>query len=108
MKQLEELALRVAGIIASRDELRREIGALAAENDELRARLSILTEEYDLLAEKVAALSQENAALSFKFDEAQTQAIKGLDALAERDQLSRSINELLVTIESLQVNEATR
>jgi len=101
MKQLHELTEKVAKVITQNTELKGQIDCLMQESDLLAEKAISLAQENALLQEKIAALTQENAAILLKFDEVQTQAIQGLDAIAERDQLSSSINELLASIDTI-------
>jgi predicted nuclease with TOPRIM domain len=105
MKQLQELESKVKAIIAKNNELAQNIELLLQENEALAAKMIGLAQENAELCEKVAALETTNAALSIKFDEAQTQAIQGLDAVAQRDELSASLNQLLATIEHARLPE---
>ena len=101
MKQLHELAEKVTKVIAQNTELKEQVACLMQESELLAEKAVSLAQENALLQEKIAALTQENAAILLKFDEAQTQAIQGLDAIVERDQLSSSISELLASIETI-------
>jgi len=108
MKQLQELEKRIKEIIAQNADYAQNISLLVQENDALSEKMISLAQENAELMQKVATLTQENAALSVKFDEAQTQAIQGLDAAAQRDGLSSSINELLASLDSLKPQEAAK
>jgi len=108
MKQLQELAEQVKVILALNAELKTNVLGLTQENEALSAKVVELAQANAELSEKVAALTQENAAISIKFDEAYSQAIQGIDAAAERDQLSVSISELLASIESMKSSEAPK
>ncbi|MDQ5890187.1 MAG: hypothetical protein QG604_61 [Candidatus Dependentiae bacterium] len=108
MKQLQELAERVKVIIAQNAELKADVSGLTSENEALSAKVIELAQENAEFTVRIAALTQENAAISVKFDEVQTQAIQGLDAVTERDQLSSSINELLASIEALKPQEMSK
>jgi hypothetical protein len=105
MNQLLELESKIKAIIAKNNELTQNVELLVQENDALAAKMIGLAQENAELFEKVAALEKTNAALSIKFDEAQTQAIQGLDAVAQRDELSASINQLLASIEQVKTPE---
>lgn len=108
MKQLQELVARVKAILKENAELKINVSGLVQETEALSEKLIELARENAELTVKIAALTQENAAISMKFDEMQTQAIQGLDAVAERDQLSTSINELLASIEAMKPQEMTK
>ena len=108
MKQLQELEVKIKAIIAKNNELAQNIELLLQENEALAGKMIGLAQENAELCEKVAALEKNNAALSIKFDEAQTQAIQGLDAVAQRDELSASINQLLASIEHAKSPEVTQ
>ncbi len=108
MKQLQELEIKIKAIIAKNNELTQNIALLLQENEALAGKMIGLAQENAELGEKVAALEQTNAALSIKFDEAQTQAIQGLDAVAQRDELSASLNQLLASMEHVQSPEVTQ
>ncbi len=108
MKQLQELAERVKVILAHNAELKANVLGLTQETELLSAKVIELAQANAELTEQIAALTKENAAISVKFDEAYTQAIQGIDAVAERDQLSSSINELLASIESMKSSETAK
>lgn len=108
MKQLQELTERVKLIVAQNADLTVNVRGLTQENEALSAKVIELAQANAELTEKIAALTKENAAISTKFDEAYTQAIQGIDAAAERDQLSASINELLASIESMKPSESSK
>jgi predicted nuclease with TOPRIM domain len=100
MKQLQELEKRIKEIITQNADYAESVSLLVQENNALSERMIFLAQENAELVQKVAALTQDNAALSVKFDEVQTQAIHGLDAVSQRDELSSSINGLLASIDS--------
>lgn len=100
MKQLRELVERVQALVAQNVSLKEIVVGLKTETDLLSARLIELAQQNAELTEKVAALTQENAAFLVRFDEVQTQAIEGLDAVAEREHIASSINELLATMDA--------
>lgn len=100
MKQLKELMERVRAVVAQNVSLSEMVAGLTTETDLLSAKLIELAQQNAELTEKVAALTQENAAFLVRFDEVQTQAIEGLDAVAEREQIASSINELLATMDA--------
>ena len=108
MDQLQELQTKVRAIIASSAELKENNSMLIQENEAIAAKLIAIARENAELQEKVAALETLNAALSIKFDEAQTQAIQGLDAVEQCSELSASITQLLASIESAQLHEASK
>ena len=105
MKQLQNLELQVKAIIAQNSELKENISLFAQENDAISAKLIALAQENAELSEKVAALEKTNAALSIRFDEAQTQALQGMDALTEREVVEKSIGQLLASIETAKLRD---
>ena len=108
VKQLQELEKRVKEIIAQNADYAQNVSFLMQENEALGERMISLAQENAELMQKVATLTEENAALSVKFDEAQTQAIQGLDALNQRDELSSSISGLLASIDSFKPQESIK
>lgn len=109
MKQLHDLEIKVKAIIAQNSELKDNISLFMQETDALSAKMialaqenAELTQKNVELSEKVAALAQTNAALSIQFDDAQTQAIQGIDAQVERDAMEASLNQLIASLDSAQ------
>lgn len=108
MKQLQELEKRVKEIIAQNAEYAQNISFLMQENEALGEKMISLAQENAELVQKVTLLTQENESLSVRFDEAQTQAIQGLDALTQREELSHSINGLLASLDSFKPQESIK
>ncbi len=108
MKQLQELEKHVKEIIAQSLEKAETISLLVQENNALSEKMISLAQENAELMQKVATLTQENAALSVKFDDMQTQALEGLDALSQHNELSSTITGLLASIESFKSQESMK
>jgi len=105
MKQLQELLECVKTVVSQNKELKEMTSCLTQEIDLLSTKLVQLAQDNAELTEKIAALTQENAAILLKFDDLQTQAIQGLDALAEREQLAASLSHVLAGFENTQSSQ---